>query len=392
MDIVEQLPDGEKELYFAQQMGLDLEAIPVNVDAALLSIASSMPQKAPRQWGKTLRPFQSLDALGYDEDGNIIHGSAPMVYKRSEKGRKQWKTTEDTKTSCVTLKAITQAKIFRMTTVVCSLTSIALKTVALMRNNLTQRTLAYFVDKEVISIRTIEYQAEDSQGRDAIDRGTAVKQQNINRGYMQNLQSPTLRPMMMKQSLDQTDNLREKAQIAVAHGDPTLAAMFMQMDADDTALLMAEVEGRANAEPEEFNPEQPGAVSNMQINQLRSGQQNTTGLATELAATGNMTAEEASDYAAKQGVRALKDRMPVKMILADPQVMSSLDRKLDSLIYGLMDEVPDAMRGTEFYKPYKPIPMIRDDFIRDAMTTYGFAPGSEAALGDYFDVFHKRKI
>ena len=82
--------------------------------------------------------------------------------------------------------------------------------------------------------------------------------------------------------------------------------------------------------------------------------------------------------------------MPVKMILADPQVMSSLDRKLEGQ-YGLMDEVPDAMRGTEFYKPYKPIPMIRDDFIRDAMTTYGFAPGSEAALGEYFDVFQKER-
>ena len=36
--------------------------------------------------------------------------------------------------------------------------------------------------------------------------------------------------------------------------------------------------------------------------------------------------------------------------------------------------------------------MIRDDFIRDAMTTYGFAPGSEAALGEYFDVFQKKDI
>ena len=371
-------------------MGLDLEAIPVNqrIPAARKFYAA----KSPEAMGENFEAVPDLDALGYDEDGNIIHGSAPMVYKRSEKGRKQLEDNRRYQDFLRQTRSHNASKDFQNDDGGVFTNKYRLEDGSFDVESFNAENPGIIpVDKEgninpddritKQRIRRVE---------DAIDRGTAVKQQNINRGYMQNLQSPTLRPMMMKQSLDQTDNLREKAQIAYAHGDPTLAAMFMQMDADDTALLKAEVEGRANAEPEEFNPEQPGAVSNMQINQLRSGQQNTTGLATELAATGNMTAEEASDYAAKQGVRALKDRMPVKMILADPQVMSSLDRKLEGQ-YGLMDEVPDAMRGTEFYKPYKPIPMIRDDFIRDAMTTYGFAPGSEAALGEYFDVFQKER-
>ena len=347
MDIVEQLPDGEKELYFAQQMGLDLEAIPVNqrIPAARKFYAA----KSPRQW-KTLRPFQTLTHWVTTKTAMLSTALPQWFTRGAKRAGSSWKTTK-TQDFLRQTRSHNASKDFQNDDGGVFTNKYRLEDGSFDVESFNAENPGIIpVDKEgninpddritKQRIRRVE---------DAIDRGTAVKQQNINRGYMQNLQSPTLRPMMMKQSLDQTDNLREKAQIAYAHGDPTLAAMFMQMDADDTALLKAEAEGRANAEPEEFNPEQPGAVSNIQINQLQRST-NTTGLATELAATGNMTAEETSDYAAKQGVRALKDRMPVKMILADPQVMSSLDGKLEGQ-YGLMDEVPDAMQARSSINP-----------------------------------------
>lgn len=388
MDVVNQLPPGEKELYFAQQMGLNLEAIPENQRIA--AARKFYAAKSPEAMGENFEAVPDLDALGYDDDGNIIQRSAPMVYKRSEKGRQQ---LEDRKN---------YQDLLRRTRSHNASADFQNNDGGVFTNKYRLEDGSFDVERfnaENPGVLPVDEEGninpDDPMTRrvqDAIDRGTAVKQQTINRGYMQNLQSPTLRPMMMKQSLDQTDDLREKAEIAYAHGDPTLAEMYLQMDADDTGLLMEEQKAKAARENKEFDPEVPGAVAGLQIKQIQSGQQNTTGLATELAATGNMTQEQATDYAAKQGVRALKDRMPTKMILLDPQVMSSLERMLEGR-YGLSDEVPDAMRGKSWYNTHEEILVIRDKFIRDAMMTYGFAANakSEAALGEYFDVFQKER-
>ena len=390
MDVVNQLPPGEKELYFAQQMGLNLEAIPENQRIA--AARKFYAAKNPDAMGENFEAVPDLDALGYDDDGNIIQGSAPMVYKRSEKGRQQLEDRKNYQNFLRQTRSHNASSAFQNNDGGVFTNKYRLEDGSFDAESFNAENPGILpVDEEGnLNPNDPGYNQRLRRVEDAIDRGTAVKQQTINRGYMQNLQSPTLRPMMMKQSLDQTDDLREKAEIAVAHGRPDLAEMYIQMDADDTALLMEQEKAKAAQESKEFDPEVPGAIAGLQIKQIQSGQQNTTGLATELAATGNMTKEQASDYAAKQGVRALKDRMPTKMILADPQVMASLDRMLTGQ-YGLSDEVPDAMRGKNFYHMAEEIPVIRDKFIRDAMMTYGFAAGSEADLGEYFDVFQKER-
>lgn len=212
---------------------------------------------------------------------------------------------------------------------------------------------------------------------DAIDRGTAVKQQGINRGYMQNLQSPTLRPIMMKQSLDQTDDLREKAEIAVAHGRPDLAEMYIQMDADDTALLMAQTKADAERENEEINFETPGATTQYLSSQMASGDMTTRQVVNSLTASGNLTEPQAK----KATVSMLVGAKPPVAVMADPLVQEGLESLISP-----MNSYLDNLRGSPFAATPE---QVRDKFIKDAMTTYGFTADYQPFLFEYWNKWQR---
>lgn len=212
---------------------------------------------------------------------------------------------------------------------------------------------------------------------DAIDRGTAVKQQNINRGYMQNLQSPTLNPILMKQSLDQTDDLREKAAIALGYGNRELADMYLQMDADDTALLMEEEKAKAARENEETNFETPGATTKYLSGQMASGDMTTGQVINALTASGNMTEPQAK----KATVSMLVGAKPPVAVMAEPIVQEALG----SLITPMRSFL-DPVRGSSLAATPE---QVRDKFIKDAMTTYGFTADYQPFLFEYWNKWQR---
>jgi hypothetical protein len=189
-----------------------------------------------------------------------------------------------------------------------------------------------------------------------MDRGTAVKQQSINRGYKQNLESPTLNPMMMKQSLDQTDDLREKAEIAYAHGNLELANMYLKLDEDDTALLAAE----AAQEQKDVDYDTPGAIRTKLKSDLRAMNTSIRGVVETLTMGGNVEPEQALKSAIGMAVETL----PPAQVMADPQVRLGLEG-----IVTAMNSNVDSFRGTMGI----PTPEeARDKFIKDAMVEFGF--------------------
>jgi hypothetical protein len=383
------LSNVDKAMYFAQEMGLDFDRIPPeeHVDAAITFTQAYHPATLKKKGyvisgdGSNINMAadnfdpESLDVLRgtqIREDGDqgtTITGSAPRTYVPGKELLAKRENRKNYQNFLRDSKSHNASIAFQNNDGGVFTNKYRLEDGSFDAEQFDRENPGILLDPS-----DPRYNQRLNRVIDAIDRGTAVKQQNINRGYMQNLQSPTLNPIMMKQSLDQTDDLREKAEIALGHGNRELADMYLQMDADDNALLLAE----AGKENEEVNFDAPGATTQYLKSQLASGD-----LTSKEVIGTVVQAGVPEDQATNMTITMLANAKPPAAVMADPVVISELDR----LIGMPMQEFMDPVRGTMLAAEPE---VVRDKFIRAAMTKYGFPPNYQPQLFNYWNRWQRQ--